>query len=130
MNRYLLDTHVLLWAVRFPKKLSKAAQKALENPQALLYLSSISVWEIAMKYRMGKLPEADKLVLDFEGSLQRLGITDLPFSQEHAIESASVSLPQSDPFDRAIFAQAKLEKLTLISADTAFEGAEGIKVLW
>ncbi len=83
-----------------------------------------------MKHCIGKLPEADRLVLDFNGALQQLRAADLLFSREHAIEAASVALPHGDPFDRAIFAQAKLEGLTLISADGAFDGAVGVKVLW
>jgi PIN domain nuclease of toxin-antitoxin system len=130
VNSYLLDTHVLVWAVRSPKKLSKAAQKVLEDTRATLYVSSISIWEVGMKHRIGKLPEADKLVLDFDGALRQLGAMDLGFSRDHAIEAASVSLPHGDPFDRAIFAQAKLEGLTLISADGAFDDAVGVKVLW
>lgn len=130
MNGYLLDTHTILWAVRAKRKLSSKALKVLENPHSLLYVSSISIWEIHMKHRIGKLPEADDLVLDFEGSLRRLNAFDLVFTREHAFEAASVQLPHGDPFDRALFAQAKLEGLTLMSADQAFEGAVGVKVLW
>ncbi len=130
MSGYLLDTHTLIWAVRIKKKLSSKAIKILENPNSLLYVSSISVWEIHMKHRLGKLPEADDLVADFEGSLRRFNAFDLPFTREHAIEAASVQLPHGDPFDRGLFAQAKLEGLTFISADTAFEDAVGVKVLW
>ncbi len=83
-----------------------------------------------MKHRLGKLPEADDLVADFEGSLRRLNAFDLPFTKEHAVEAANVQLPHGDPFDRGLFAQAKLEGFTLISADTAFEDAVGVKVLW
>ncbi len=130
MSGYLLDTHALIWAVRIKKKLSSKAIRILENPNSLLYVSSISVWEIHMKHRLGKLPEADDLVVDFEGSLRRLNAFDLPFTREHAIEAASVQLPHGDPFDRGLFAQAKLEGLTFISADSAFEDAVGVKVLW
>jgi PIN domain nuclease of toxin-antitoxin system len=130
MSGYLLDTHTLIWAVRIKKKLSSKAIKILENPNSLLYVSSLSVWEIHMKHRLGKLPEADDLVADFEGSLRRLNAFDLQFTREHAIEAARVQLPHGDPFDRGLFAQAKLENLTLISADTAFEDVVGVKVLW
>jgi PIN domain nuclease of toxin-antitoxin system len=130
MNAYLLDTHTLIWAVRVKKKLSSKAIKILENPNSLLYVSSLSVWEIHMKHRLGKLPEADDLVADFEGSLRRLNAFDLQFTRGHAVEAASVQLPHGDPFDRGLFAQAKLEGFTFISADTAFEDAIGVKVLW
>lgn len=130
MKGYLLDTHTIIWAVRIKKKLSNKALKVLENPDALLYISSISVWEIHMKHRLGKLPEADSLVLDFESSLRRLNAFDLSFSREHSIQAASVQLPHGDPFDRAIYAQAKVEGLILISADQAFKDSVDVKVLW
>ncbi len=130
MNAYLLDTHTLIWAVRVKKKLSSKAIKVLENPNSLLYVSSLSVWEIHMKHRLGKLPEADDLVADFEGSLRRLNAFDLQFTREHAVETANVKLTHGDPFDRGLFAQAKLEGFTLISADSAFENVTEIKVLW
>jgi PIN domain nuclease of toxin-antitoxin system len=130
VNAFLLDTHVLIWAVRSPKKLSNAAKKVLENANSVLYVSSITVWEIHMKYRAGKLPEAVDLVLDFEGSLQKLGAMDLVFTREHGFAAASVQIPQADPFDRALAAQAKLEGLTFISADELFDQAQGLKVLW
>ena len=106
MSGYLLDTHTLIWAVRIRKKLSSKAIKILENPNALLYVSSLSVWEIHMKHRLGKLPEANDLVADFEDSLRRLNAFDLQFSREQAVEAANVQLPHGDPFERGLFAQA------------------------
>ncbi len=130
MKSYLLDTHVFIWAIREPKKLSIAARRILDNPQADLLISSITPWEIAMKYRIGKMPEAAYILPQFDSHLQKIRARDLPFSLQHGLETSSVQLPHGDPFDRALFAQAKLEGLTLISADTAFEDAVGVKVLW
>jgi PIN domain nuclease of toxin-antitoxin system len=83
-----------------------------------------------MKHRVGKMPEAIYLIPTFNDHLKQLGARDLPFTLPHALETSSVSLSHGDPFDRAIFAQAKLEGLTLISADGAFDDAVGVKVLW
>jgi PIN domain nuclease of toxin-antitoxin system len=130
VSAFLLDTHVLIWAVRSPKKISNTAKKILENPNSLLYVSSITVWEVHMKYRAGKLPEAEDLVLDFEGSLQKLNAFDLAFTREHGFAAASIGLLQADPFDRALAARAKLEGMTFISADELFDQAQGLKVLW
>jgi PIN domain nuclease of toxin-antitoxin system len=130
MKSYLLDTHIFLWAIREPKRLSNAARKVLENPNSILFVSSITPWEIAMKYRVGKMPEAIYVLPQFAAHLQALNARDLAFSLEHGLETANVQLPQGDPFDRGLFAQAKLEGFTLISADTAFEEAVGVKVLW
>jgi PIN domain nuclease of toxin-antitoxin system len=130
MKSYLLDTHVFLWAIREPKKLSNPARKVLENPNSILLVSSITPWEIAMKYRVGKMPEAIYVLPQFTAHLQNLNARDLAFSVEHGLETANVQLPHGDPFDRGLFAQAKLEGLTLISADSAFEDVTGVKVLW
>jgi PIN domain nuclease of toxin-antitoxin system len=130
VKSYLLDTHVFLWAIREPKRLSNAARKVLENPNSNLFVSSITPWEIAMKYRVGKMPEAIYVLPQFATHLQTLNARDLGFSLEHGLETSNVKLPHGDPFDRGLFAQAKLEGFTLISADSAFEDAVGVKVLW
>jgi PIN domain nuclease of toxin-antitoxin system len=130
MNAYLLDTHVLLWAIREPKRLSVSAKRVLENPNSLLYVSSITPWEMAMKYRVGKLPEATYVLPSLNAHLQTLGAQELPFTIAHSLETSSIALPQADPFDRALAAQAKLEGLTFISADELFDQAQGLNVLW
>jgi PIN domain nuclease of toxin-antitoxin system len=130
MKSYLLDTHVFLWAIREPKKLSNPARKVLENPNSVLFVSSITPWEIAMKYRAGKMPEAIYVLPQFAAHLQNLNARALAFSIEHGLETASVQLSHGDPFDRGLFAQAKLEGFTLISANSAFEDVVGVKVLW
>ncbi len=130
MKSYLLDTHVFIWVIREPKKLSSVVRRVLDNPDAELLVSSITAWEIAMKYRIGKMPEAVHILPQFDSHLQKIGARDLPFSLQHGLETSSVQLPQGDPFDRAIYAQAKVEGLILISADQAFEDSIDVKVLW
>jgi PIN domain nuclease of toxin-antitoxin system len=130
VSAYLLDTHVLLWAIRQPKRLSLPAKRILENPNSLLYVSSITPWEMAMKYRIGKFDEAAYVLPTFPSHLQTLGAQELSFTTAHALEVSSIQLPQADPFDRALAAQAKLEGLTFLSADELFDQAQGFKVLW
>jgi PIN domain nuclease of toxin-antitoxin system len=130
VTAYLLDTHVLLWAIREPKRLSASVKRVLENPHSLLYVSSISPWEMAMKYRIGKLDEAVYVLPNLNEHLQTLGAQELSFTIAHSLETSSIGLPQADPFDRALAAQAKLEGLTFISADELFDQAQGLKVLW
>ena len=130
MKRYLLDTHVLIWVLREPKKLSTTARRILENPASDLFVSSITAWEINMKFRIGKMPEAMYLLPNFAENLEKLQAQSLAFTLEHALETSSIDLPHGDLFDRAIFAQAKVENLILISADSAFEDVKSVKVLW
>jgi len=118
MKRYLLDTHALLFAVARPHRLS---------PE--LWVSSATAWEAATKYRLGKLPHAEPLLLDYYGSLARLGAMDLPITSAHALLAGSFEAGPKDPFDRILAAQARLENLTLISKDPALD-AFGVRRLW
>lgn len=126
---YLLDTHTLLFAVARPHCLSPKAKAAIEDPSARLFVSSATAWEIATKYRLGKLPQAKVILSDYEGSLARLGALDLSIEGHHALLAGSFEVPHKDPFDRILAAQAKLENLVIISKDPAFD-AFGVRRLW
>ena len=112
--RVLLDTHVLLWAVLRDKRLSVAQAEAIE--QGELYLSSASVWEMGIKRALGKLDIPDTLL---ETAVDA-GCRPLPISWAHADAAAKLPQHHSDPFDRMLIAQAKLESLVLLSADKRF----------
>jgi len=126
---YLLDTHALLFAVARPHRLSPKAKAAIEDPNARLFVSSATAWEIATKYRLGKLPQAKVILSDYEGSLARLGASDLPIESPHALLAGSFEASHKDPFDRILAAQAKLENLIVISKDPALD-AFGVIRLW
>ena len=126
---YLLDTHALLFAVARPHRLSPKAKAAIEDPNARLFVSSATAWEIATKYRLGKLPQAKVILSDYEGSLARLGASDLPIKSPHALLAGSFETNHKDPFDRILAAQAKLENLIIISKDPALD-AFGVIRLW
>ncbi|MCL2590608.1 MAG: type II toxin-antitoxin system VapC family toxin [Betaproteobacteria bacterium] len=130
MNGYLLDTHVLLWAVQEDEKLSPAARAVIERTNSKLYVSAISAFEVANKYRLGKLPEYSHVVENYHGIVQRLGATELPVRSSHAYYAAKAEWTHRDPFDRILAAQASLENLTLISSDAAFFGLPWVSVLW
>ncbi len=129
MKRYLLDPHALLFAVARPHRLSPRAAAAIEDPEAELWASSASAWEAATQYRLGKLPHAEPLLLDYYGSLARLGALDLPITSAHALLAGSFEAGHKDPFDRILAAQARLENLTLIRKDPALD-AFGVRRLW
>lgn len=109
--RVLLDTHVLLWAVLNDPRLSAAQAEAIETGE--VYLSAASVWEIGIKRRLGKLDVPETVFEIAAGA----GCRPLPISWAHAEAAAALPAHLSDPFDRILVAQARIEKLTLLSSD-------------
>jgi len=116
----LLDTHVLLWALAEPGKLSQNARSVLADRRIDLWVSAASAWEIATKHRIGKLPGAGRLVRDYERNLDRLGAQPLPITAAHALSAGNLDWHHRDPFDRVLAAQAQLEQLPLMTADPVF----------
>ena len=113
--RALLDTHVFLWAVSANQRLSSAARARISGAEAV-YVSAASIWEVAIKARLGKIegdPEA--LVSSIEAS----GFHELPVSARHAAAVAALPLHHADPFDRLLLAQAFSEPLCLLTVDRA-----------
>jgi PIN domain nuclease of toxin-antitoxin system len=119
--RVLLDTHVLIWLVEGDKNLSTVARSAIEDEDNSLYLSIASLWEITIKLSLGKLDlqlSVDEMVESF---LIPGGIEILQIQTSHLSILRNLPLHHRDPFDRMIIAQAKSEKMTLISADGMFD---------
>lgn len=113
----LLDTHLLLWAAGQPERLSPRARGILLEPANQLVFSSASLWEITIKRGLGRS--------DFSVDPRRLwrlllanGYRELPVSSEHAIAVDDLPPLHKDPFDRILVAQAQVESLVLITADT------------
>ncbi len=127
-SSYLLDTHALLFAAARPNRLSPKARAAILSGSRV-YTSSASAWEIATKHRIGKLPEAEGLLLNYRELLGEMGLLDLPIHTEHALLAGGMVGDHRDPFDRILAAQARLENLTVISVDPAFD-ALGVRRLW
>ena len=118
--RYLLDTHILLWWIFDDPKLNTECRDIIRNPDHRILISSASAWEIATKYRIGKLPEAKQLVNEYPQVLHQAKFIELPITAAHALRAGSLPIPHRDPFDRMIMAQAELESLPLITDDRAF----------
>ena len=119
--KLLLDTHTVIWFMNDSLHLSRAARTAIMLPSNAAFVSSVSVWEAATKFRLGKFPEAALLVDNPVNVLAALEIEALPLSIEHARLAGSLVDSHKDPFDRMLAAQALLEGLTLVSADTMFD---------
>lgn len=127
--RVLLDTHALIWWLIDDRSLSAAAREAVADPSAVVYVSAASAWEIATKYRIGKLPLAGRMVGELGKILARENFLALPISLEHGERAGSLPGPHRDPFDRMIVAQALAEDLTLVSNERLFD-AFGVARLW
>jgi PIN domain nuclease of toxin-antitoxin system len=109
----LLDTHVLLWAASDVAKLSSTARNALRTAATKAVVSAASVWEIAIKRATGKLDAPDNLF----DVLDRMSLTFLPVEAKHAWAVQDLPPLHSDPFDRLLVTQAKMEDLTLMTRD-------------
>ena len=118
--RLLLDTHVLLWAVLEPQKLSRQQREALEDSGNQLLVSAASAWEIATKWRLGKLSQAGAVVQNYPQVLNRLAATELPISGAVARQAGLLEVEHRDPFDRLLAAQAMADAGVLVSSDPAF----------
>lgn len=114
--KFLLDTHVLLWAAGSPDQLPAAARPLLEDPSNELLFSSASLWEIAIKRSL------DRADFQVDPRVLRRGLLDnayieLPITSEHAVFIDSLPPIHKDPFDRILVAQAMVEGITLLTAD-------------
>ena len=117
--RFLLDTHALLWWLFDDPQLSSKARGVLMDRGNAVFVSSASAWEIATKYRLGKLDSAAPLVRDMPGWIAQAGFDELPISIAHAERAGSWPQPHRDPFDRMLAAQSVLDGLPLITRDDA-----------
>ncbi|MUL68152.1 twitching motility protein PilT [Mycobacterium sp. CBMA 234] len=127
---YLLDTHVLLWLLTEPARLSDTAQRLLGDSSNQLYVSAASAWEIATKNRLGKLPLADSITMSFQQHLRRAAVETIDISTDHAILGGAIGWVHRDPFDRVIAATAMVEGIALVSSDPVFDGLNGLRVVW
>jgi PIN domain nuclease of toxin-antitoxin system len=111
--RLLLDTQLFLWAVAGSTQLKPAVRRLIESADQV-YVSAASIWEIAIKARLGKI-RADPLELS--AAIGASGFLELSVSAAHAAGVAQLAPHHSDPFDRLLIAQALAEPLRLLTAD-------------
>jgi PIN domain nuclease of toxin-antitoxin system len=126
----LLDTNVFLWCIGGRKsRLSRRAAKVVEDNNTELLLSAVSIWEIALKARAGKLeiPEEKSF---FQEQMGLLGIQFvLPIEASHVFELFSLPDHHRDPFDRLLVAQCIAERIPLIASDAAMRRYP-VEVIW
>ncbi len=114
--KFLLDTHVLLWAVGQPEKLSPAASLLLKNLDHILLFSAASLWEIAIKRGLGREDFRVDPRLLRRGLLDN-GYEELPITSEHTVALEGLPAIHKDPFDRLLVAQSIVEGITLLTSD-------------
>ena len=119
--KLLLDTHALLWAAGTPDRLSTEAQALLNAPENELYFSAASLWEIAIKNSLGRDDFKVNARVLRRGLLDN-GYLELPIGSDHAVTIDSLPMIHKDPFDRILLAQAIVEGITLITADSLVAG--------
>ncbi len=127
--RLLLDTHAFLWWLALSERLSIPALRAITDEENDILVSAASAWEISTKHSIGKLPEAETIVLDMVGNIADQGFEELPITVQDAAHAGKLPGPHRDPFDRMLIAQAKTHDLVLISVEALFD-QYGIRRLW
>ena len=127
--RLLLDTHIILWSVAEPEKLTPTVANELESPSNELWFSPISVWEILLLAEKGYISLGSDMVKSVRDIFGKIPIKEAPLNQEVAIQSRLVDLPHQDTADRFIAASAIVYDLTLVTADTKILSFEALSVL-
>jgi PIN domain nuclease of toxin-antitoxin system len=112
----LLDTHVALWAITDSPRLTAAARTLITAPRATVWVSVVSLWEIAIKHALarGDMPVSAKRALSY---FQTSGFRILAIEPEHALQVEELRALHNDPFDRLLVAQALVEPMRLLTHD-------------
>ena len=127
--KILVDTHALLWMLEGNPKLSKRARQILSSDANELLFSLVSLWEIAVKMQIGKLPGFGSSVAYIRDELAEHNIAVLPIRYEHILAMHGLPMHHTEPFDRLILAQAVVESLPILTHDRMFP-AYPVKLVW
>ena len=125
--RLLLDTHIWLWSVAAPDRLTSKVRRALEKPGRELWLSAISTWELVLLLEKGRI--------SIDGHLEawlpkaQHSLREAPLTHEIAAAAADLRLPHGDPADRLLVATARVLHLTLVTADERLIAAKHVPTL-
>lgn len=117
--QFLINTHILIWFLEGNKLLSKSRRQLIANPENDVFISIVSLWEIAIKISIGKLTLA-KPFADVIKQISIENIEILAISSEHTLQIATLPFHHRDPFDRLIIAQSKIDKLAIMTNDAEF----------
>lgn len=131
--RTLLDSHVLLWALFEPGRLSDVSREAVQDPGNAVFVSSISFWELSLKFGPDKLELKGATPDMFPRAVSKMGFDILPLAADDA--ASFHRLPRHvhrDPFDRMLVWQAIRQNCVLVTCDKALEAyaPNGLRTLW
>jgi PIN domain nuclease of toxin-antitoxin system len=127
--KLLLDTHIWLWSVLEPERLSGRAAKEIQDASNELWLSPISVWELIVLWQKGRVVPGEDIETWIPEALSALPLQEAPLTYEVARETGRLRLPHRDPADRFLLATAKVFELTLVTADEHLLKARDVSVL-
>jgi PIN domain nuclease of toxin-antitoxin system len=127
--KLLLDTHIWVWSVLAPERLSTRVARQLNNSENEIWLSAVSIWELQLLHDKGRIRLTPDAVTWINGNLTRLKIREAPLTFEVALAISSLKLPHNDPADGFIAATAKVFGLTLVTADEQLAKLTDIAVL-
>jgi PIN domain nuclease of toxin-antitoxin system len=127
--KILLDTHVFLWWITDSNQLSQNARSIISNPENEIFLSAASCWEMAIKASLGRLTLPEKPDSFIPAQLAENNISGLPVQLSHALAVCDLPMHHRDPFDRILVAQARLEKMTLMTSDSLISMYD-VYVIW
>ncbi len=125
----LLDTHIWIWSVLEPQRLSARVARELTNPENQLWLSSISVWELLLLHRKQRIELEEEAGSWVKKTLDMLQLNEVPLTIDVALELSAVNLPHGDPADHFLVASARVFGLTLVTADQRLIHESGISVI-
>lgn len=127
--RLLLDTHAFVWWLEGNTTIRREIRDLIDGDTSEVHVSAATAWEIATKFRLGKLPSAARAAEDCLGCIESHGFRALSVTVEHGQRAGSLPGPHRDPFDRMLVAQALVENLALVSNERAFDQF-GVQRLW
>lgn len=112
--RLLLDTHALIWSIIAPSRLPQTLRSTISDPATIVFASPVAAWEIAIKVNLKKLHFPVERLQDL---LRETSLVELPFTVAHGLEIRHLPPIHRDPFDRLLIAQARVERLILVTRD-------------
>ena len=127
--RLLLDTHALVWWFSGNRRLTTDARREIADVDNQTFVSAAVAWEISTKFRLGKMPSVQGLIIDFRANVAAQGFKELPITVEHGDRAGALTGYHRDPFDRMLIAQAMTEDFVLISNESLFD-RYGVQRLW
>lgn len=127
--KLLLDTHTLLWALYEPGKLSSGVRQLLENPKNTRLVSTASLWEIAIKHKLGRLALGGDFLKNYRTYLRVFLADELCIEGPHGVVAPQLPTDHKDPFDRILAAQSQVEAALLLTDDPKIKSF-GVQTFW